>query len=384
MNKHLYIGAMSGTSLDGVDAVLTDLAVPQAPRLLGSVHLDFDSTLRQRILDLCQGQRVTLSEVGVVDIGVAFAYVEAVHRLLQVSGVEASAVKAIGAHGQTVHHEPQGAVRFTWQLGDPNTLAVQTGIAVVSDFRRRDMALGGQGAPLAPGFHELVLRHPDRIRVVLNCGGIANISVLVPGQPCAGYDTGPANMLVDAWIQTCRALPFDADGAWAAQGQVDAPLLAAFLADPYFALSAPKSTGREHFNMAWLENHLAARQAVSASMQPPSDVDVQATLLELTARSITDEVHKVMDAQQVRPQAVGCDLLVCGGGAFNTTLMRRLTALLPRWQVASTASQGIPPESMEALAFAVFAQRTVAGLPANLPSVTGASRPCVLGAVYLP
>lgn len=375
MSKNLYIGAMSGTSLDGVDTVLTDLTDPAAPRILAQAHLDFEPELRQRILDLCQGQRVTLHEVGVVDIGVARAYAAAVQDLLRTSNVDTSAIQAIGAHGQTVHHEPQGELRFTWQLGDPNTLAVRTGIAVVADFRRRDMALGGQGAPLAPGFHELVLRHPRRTRVVLNCGGIANISVLAPSQPCVGYDTGPANMLMDAWIQTRRGLPFDADGAWAAQGQVDAPLLAAMQADPYFAQPAPKSTGREHFNLAWLEKHLAARQASSLLGTALADADVQRTLLELTVRSIV---------QEVQPHAADGDLLVCGGGAFNSALMQRLAALLPAWHVASTAAFGIPPDAMEALAFAVFAQRTVAGLPANLPGVTGASRPCVLGAVYLP
>ena len=370
-NQALFIGAMSGTSLDGVDAVLAEVSDTRMPHQRGMVHIDYPDVLRERILALCQGQRVTLAEIGAVDVWVARIYAAAVLALLRECGVAAGAVCAIGAHGQTVHHEPRGEeLRFTWQLGDPNTLAVATGIAVVADFRRRDMALGGQGAPLAPGFHDLALRHPTITRIVLNCGGIANISVLAPGQACIGYDTGPANILMDAWIQSRHGQRYDADGAWAAHGVVHEPLLTAMLSDPYFTQSPPKSTGREHFNQAWIEAHIAATpEAV------PSDIDVQRTLLELSARSI---------AQAVGHHADAGELLVCGGGAYNPLLMQRLATLLPAWQVGSTAAQGIAPEAMEALAFAVFAHRTVAGLPANLPSVTGASRPCVLGAVYVP
>jgi anhydro-N-acetylmuramic acid kinase len=370
MSSELFIGAMSGTSLDGVDAVLARIGSTGLPQTLGFVHQDFPDSLRERVLGLCQGQHVTLAEVGAVDLLVAQQYVRAVNELLLQTGTAAADVRAIGAHGQTVHHEPRGELRFTLQLGDPNTLAVGTGIAVVADFRRRDMALGGQGAPLAPGFHELALRHATRSRVVLNCGGIANISVLVPGQPCIGYDTGPANILMDAWIQAQRGLRFDADGAWAATGQVHAGLLNALLAEPYFAQAAPKSTGRELFNLAWLHAQLKALHGPGLS-----DADVQRTLLELTARSV---------AEAVRQHAPAGELLVCGGGACNRLLMQRLAALMPSWHVASTAEFGIAPDAMEALAFAVFAQRTVHGLPGNLPAVTGASRPCVLGAVYLP
>jgi anhydro-N-acetylmuramic acid kinase len=274
-----------------------------------------------------------------------------------------------------VHHQPQGAERFTMQLLDPNRLAVATGIGVVADFRRRDMALGGQGAPLAPGFHDVALRHPSRTRVVLNAGGIANISLLVPGQPCIGFDTGPANILMDAWVGFKRGQRFDRDGAWAATGQVHHALLVRCLADPYFAQPAPKSTGREHFHLPWLQARLAELQTPA-----PSDADVQRTLLELTARTVADAVLAACAAHAAPPG----DLLVCGGGAFNPTLLQRLAACLPGWHVASTGAHGIPPEAMEALAFAVFAQRTVHLLPGNLPSVTAASRPCVLGALYVP
>ncbi len=376
-----YIGAMSGTSLDGVDAVLAGLAppgpVPPAlPVLQGSVHHDFDGALRSRLLALCAGQPVTLRELGEVEQLVTRAYARAIQALLQQTGTPAAAVRAIGAHGQTVHHQPRGTERFTQQLLDPNHLAVATGISVVADFRRRDMALGGQGAPLAPGFHDAVLRHPQRTRVVLNLGGIANISLLVPGQPCLGFDTGPANILLDAWIGARRGERFDRDGAWGASGNVHAALLARCLADPYFARPAPKSTGREHFHLAWLQAHLASLPGPA-----PGDADVQRTLLELTARSVADAVQAACAAQA---GAAAGDLLVCGGGAFNPPLLDRLAALLPGWQVASTAAHGIPPDAMESLAFAVFAQRTVHGLPGNLPAVTGAARPCVLGALYLP
>ena len=409
MSAELYIGAMSGTSLDGVDAVLARLhlgallppssavraqAQGQAPgqstpmavgpegiqgiEQLGHVQLEFPQALRQRILALAQGQPVTLAELGAVDVLVAHLYARAVKTLLQQTGVDATQVTAIGAHGQTVHHQPQpaapGEPTFTTQIGDPNTLAVATGITVVADFRRRDMALGGQGAPLAPGFHELVWRHPIRTRVVLNCGGIANISVLKPGRPCIGFDTGPANILMDAWIEACQGLRYDRDAAWAAQGQVHAALLQALLRDPYFALPPPKSTGRERFQLAWLQ------QALAALPEPaPSDADVQRSLLELSACTIAQAVQA-----QVEAQAEPGELLVCGGGAFNPLLMRRLAELLPVWQVQSTAAHGVPPDCVEALAFAVFAQRTLHGQSANLPQVTGASRACLLGGVYRP
>ena len=378
-DKETYIGAMSGTSLDGVDAVLADLGDPgmtggSLPILRGSVHHDFDNALRQRLLALCAGEPVTLQELGEVEQLVTRAYARAVDALLQQTATPPAAVRAIGAHGQTVHHQPSGAERFTMQLLDPNRLAVTCGIAVVADFRRRDMALGGQGAPLAPGFHDVALRHATRTRVVLNAGGIANISLLVPGQPCNGFDTGPANILMDAWIGARRGKRFDRDGAWAAQGRVHGALLALYLADPYFAQSAPKSTGREYFHLAWLQARLAELPGPA-----PSDEDVQRTLLELTVHTVADAVQAAC-ANLAAPPG---DLLVCGGGASNPQLLQQLAARLTSWSVESTAAHGIPPDAMEALAFAVFSQRTVHGLPGNLPGVTGASMPCVLGALYL-
>lgn len=376
----LFIGAMSGTSLDGVDAALVHLPAEGLPTLLHAHHAPYSETLRQGLLGVCQGQAVTLATLGALDVQVARAYAHAVAALLQAAGVAPQRVRAIGAHGQTVHHQPSPMAdgeRFSTQLGDPNTLAVAAGITVVADFRRRDMALGGQGAPLAPGFHDRVLRHPQRTRVVLNCGGIANISLLVPGQPCRGYDTGPANMLLDAWAQQHLGQPYDADGAWAAQGQVHSLVLQALLADPYFAAPAPKSTGREHFGLAWLHSALAALGT------PVAAVDVQRTLLELSAASVAQEVAREVAGSAAQHTRSG-DLLVCGGGARNAFFMRRLAALLPAWQVAPTDDFGVPAQWMEAMAFASFAQCSLAGVAANAPAVTGASRPCVLGGIYPP
>ncbi len=377
-NSSLFVGAMSGTSLDGVDAVLVRLpGRPDngPPQLLQAHHLPYSEALRQRVLGMCQGQAVTLAQVGALDVALAQVYAQTVITLLRQAGVPPQQVAALGAHGQTVHHQPVAptadGARFSMQLLDPNTLAVATGITVVADFRRRDMALGGQGAPLAPGFHDHVLRHPQHTRVVLNAGGIANISVLVPGQPCLGYDTGPANMLLDAWAQQHLGQPFDADGQWAASGQVHANLLQVLLADPYFAAPPPKSTGRELFGLAWLQralDRLAPTQAIPAA-------DVQRTLLELSAASV---------AHAVSQHAARGELLVCGGGARNRLFMQRLARLHPGWAVSTTDDRGVPAQWMEAIAFAWFAQRTLRGLPGSVPTVTGASRACVLGGVYLP
>jgi anhydro-N-acetylmuramic acid kinase len=400
----LFVGLMSGTSLDGVDAVLVEsitaagaavadrneLADPADPdgsadpaegraglRIVHAVALPYPAELKALVLAVCRDQAAPFSTLGRIDVLLARWYSTAVQTLLQQAGVAPTAVRAIGSHGQTVHHEPTGDTPFTLQLGDPNLLAASTGITVVADFRRRDMALGGQGAPLAPGFHDVVFRHPTRCRVVLNCGGIANISVLAPGQACIGYDTGPANILMDAWVQARRGLPYDKDGQWALQGQLIEPLLTDMLRDPYFARPAPKSTGREHFNLGWIQTQLAAfaTSPAGAATAGMGDHDVQRTLLELSARSVADAIAK---------HAEEGDLLVAGGGAYNLAMLERLRAGCPRWAVRTTAALGMPPEHVEAAAFAVFAQRTMDGLTGNLPTVTGASRLCVLGGIYPP
>jgi anhydro-N-acetylmuramic acid kinase len=300
---------------------------------------------------------------------VARKYVEAIRAALAQAGLQPAQVRAVGVHGQTVFHQPLGDDRFTMQIGDPNTVAVGTGVPVVADFRRRDMALGGQGAPLAPAFHDHWFRHPTLTRVVLNGGGIANITALIPGQATYGFDTGPANVLMDGWCQARTGAGYDKDGQWARSGQVLEALLATMLQEPYLQMPHPKSTGRELFHQEWVQACLQR-----SGTQAGADADVMRTLLEFTVRTVADAVQRV-------GAGIG-ELFVCGGAAQNGFFMQRLAQALPGWAVASTATRGIAPDQVEAIAFANFARRTVHGLPGNLPSVTGASRPCVLGAVY--
>ncbi|WP_075181703.1 anhydro-N-acetylmuramic acid kinase [Pantoea sp. 1.19] len=365
MKSGRYIGVMSGTSLDGIDVVLAAICPEMVAQQASYTH-PIPRPLRQAILDVCQGQPLTLSQLVQLDTRLGRLFAEAVLTLMQREGLEASDVTAIGCHGQTVWHEPRGPAPGTLQIGDNNHLAAATGVTVVGDFRRRDMALGGQGAPLVPAFHHALLMHPQERRMVLNIGGIANLSLLIPHQPVRGYDTGPGNMLMDAWVWRQCGEPFDRDAMLARRGQVVPALLQKMRADPWFALPAPKSTGREYFNYGWIEAQLSAQPA-----RRPEDV--QATLLELTASSIADQVLL----------SGGCDrLLVCGGGARNPLLMQRLAAQLSGTAVETTDSAGIRGDDMEALAFAWLAYRTLSGLPGNLPSVTGASAASIIGAIF--
>ncbi|OAT54512.1 anhydro-N-acetylmuramic acid kinase [Providencia heimbachae] len=360
-----YIGVMSGTSLDGVDVVLAAISDKFVAEQ-SSVSVAFPIELKKRILNICQGQETTLSELGRIDRELGTLYAEAINQLLNETGLSAEAIIAVGCHGQTVWHEPDGEQPFTLQIGDNNRIAALTGITTVGDFRRRDMAYGGQGAPLVPAFHLAVLGHPTEKRIVLNIGGIANITALLPGAYVKGYDTGPGNMLMDTWVWRNKQKSYDERGLWASEGQVNTALLKAMLSDSYFRRSAPKSTGREYFNMQWLDQHLLRFPNVSAQ-------DIQATLCELTAASIAEQVLL----------CGGCErLIVCGGGAKNDFLMQRLAALLPGIEVAPSDKFGLSGDDMEALAFAWLAARTVAGLSGNLASVTGASRETVLGAIY--
>ncbi|MBD2785991.1 anhydro-N-acetylmuramic acid kinase [Xenorhabdus sp. DI] len=365
MNSGRYIGVMSGTSMDGVDVILAEISDKAVTQQVSYSH-PFPQELKQRLLSICQGQQTTLSMVGRFDYELGTLFAEAVQGLLNKAGITANDITAIGCHGQTVWHEPDGEKPFTMQIGDNNRVAALTNITTVGDFRRRDMAYGGQGAPLVPAFHMAVLGHPTERRVILNIGGIANISALLPNSAVKGYDTGPGNMLMDAWTWRHKQLPYDKDALWASEGTVNEPLLQKMLSDPYFARTAPKSTGREYFNMAWLEKQLVDFPDITP-------VDVQATLAELTAVSI---------AQQVMLSG-GCDrLLVCGGGARNPLVMNRLSVLLPGTEVATTDKYGLSGDDMEALAFAWLAFRTMSGQSGNLPSVTGADRETILGAIY--
>ncbi|TKI05652.1 anhydro-N-acetylmuramic acid kinase [Martelella alba] len=365
MRTGRYVGVMSGTSLDGVDVVLAAIDEYTVAQQASHTH-PIPLALKQQVLAMNQGQSVTLSQFGELDTRLGILFGEAVSKMLSDYHINPRDITAIGCHGQTVWHQPGGENACTLQIGDNNRVAALTGITTVGDFRRRDLAFGGQGAPLVPGFHHALLGHPAERRMVLNIGGIANLTLLLPGLPIRGYDTGPGNMLMDAWIWRHQGKPYDRDGEWARSGTVHQGLLRRLLVDPYFALPAPKSTGREYFNMAWLKHHLD----MFGSLSP---ADVQATLAELTAQSI---------AQQILLSG-GCEhVLVCGGGARNVLVMSRLSALLPGIEVSPTDKYGVRGDDMEALAFAWLAFRTLSGLPGNLPSVTGASRETILGAIY--
>ncbi|WP_449550916.1 anhydro-N-acetylmuramic acid kinase [Lelliottia amnigena] len=365
MKSGRYIGVMSGTSLDGVDVVLAAIdenMVAQQASLTWPIPV----ALKEAILGICQGQQLTLSQLGQLDVKLGALFGDAVLALMHQENLHPKDIVAIGCHGQTVWHEPTGDAPHTLQIGDNNQIVAKTGVTVVGDFRRRDIALGGQGAPLVPAFHEALLAHPVERRMVLNIGGIANLSMLIPGQPVRGYDTGPGNMLMDAWIWRQRRKAYDKDALWACEGKVIIPLLQTFLSDPYFSAPAPKSTGREYFNYGWLERQLGQFPGLAPQ-------DVQATLVELTAVTISEQVML----------SGGCErLLVCGGGSRNPLVMARLAGLLPGTEVSTTDEAGISGDDMEALAFAWLAWRTVAGLPGNLPSVTGAREASVLGAIF--
>ena len=361
----LYVGLMTGTSLDGVDAVLADLAGAQ-PRLIGHTHLALTAEMRKELLLLSSAGWDELHRAAVVAQHLARSFANAVEDLLLSAQIEADQVRAIGVHGQTVRHRPEAG--YTIQLNAPATLAELTGIDVVADFRSRDIAAGGQGAPLLPAFHAgLFTTHTPR--AVVNIGGVANVSGLPAAgspEPVIGFDCGPGNVLIDAWAEEHLAEPFDRDGDWAAGGHSNATLLSALLDEPYFSLPPPKSTGRELFNREWLTHKLAQRKLAPR--------DVQASLTRLTAASIGQAI-----AQHFAPAG---DVLVCGGGAFNATLMRMLGEECAPRPVASTAQFGVAPDHVEALAFAWLAREHLQRRPASLPAVTGARGARILGALY--
>lgn len=362
----LFIGLMSGTSMDGADGVLVRLAPGQAPEVLATAALPMPGPLRDELLALNRSGADELHRAMLAGQALARLYDETVRALLAQSGTEAGAVSAIGAHGQTVRHRPDLA--YTVQLNAPALLAELTGINVVADFRSRDVAAGGQGAPLVPPFHAAMFQAAHE-RAVLNLGGIANLTLLSPGAAPRGLDTGPANVLLDLWCQRHTGQPYDDAGQWAASGRVLQHLLDHLLAsEPWLALPAPKSTGRDLFNAAWLDERLR-----SYGGPAPAPADVQATLQRFTAQTVADALR------QAAPGAV--DVLVCGGGARNPGLMRELAACLQR-PVKPTDAEGVPAQWVEALAFAWLAQAFLDRTPAGVPQVTGARGPRVLGALY--
>jgi anhydro-N-acetylmuramic acid kinase len=362
----LFIGVMSGTSLDGVDAVLVDTA--ESFHCLAHVAVPMPQTLREHFLQLNQTGQHELHLAALSANALVALYAQAVQSLLRTTKHQAREIAAIGAHGQTVRHQPQlhDGVGYTLQLNNPAWLVEQTGISVVADFRSRDVAAGGQGAPLVPAFHQAVFGVPGETLAVLNIGGMSNISILQTDK-VLGFDCGPGNVLMDLWCHQHLGQRYDHLGQWAASGRVSQALLSRFLQDPFFHAPPPKSTGRDLFHADWLQGHLNATPGLSAA-------DVQATLAALTVQTGAQEV--------LRHAPTAKRLLVCGGGAYNQHLMSLLSQALPEVEVASTEAHGLPPLQVEAAAFAWLARQTLLNLPGNLPAVTGARGPRVLGAIY--
>ncbi|WP_257280218.1 MULTISPECIES: anhydro-N-acetylmuramic acid kinase [unclassified Endozoicomonas] len=369
-----FIGLMSGTSLDAIDAVLVEFegeTSKHSPsgncRQLEAISHPLPENLRKQLLSLTLPGPDEIERMAVAEPAFARESAAAVRRLLEQANFNSDQISAIGSHGQTIRHRPEKG--FTLQIGDPSLIAELSNITVVADFRRRDVAAGGQGAPLVPAFHHAVFSHPTLDRVILNIGGMSNISLLPAdsGKPVTGFDTGPGNVLIDYWCQQHLNQRFDANGQWAASGTVDDQLLNAMLNDSYFSEIPPKSTGRELFNSGWLDSHLRG----FSGLQPEN---VAATLTLLTAKTIA------LDICQYAPSAK--EVLVCGGGANNTLLMKLIENELTPLSIATTGSLGIAPDWVEAVAFAWLARQTLSGKPGNLPAVTGASDERILGAIF--
>ncbi|MDA1063720.1 MAG: anhydro-N-acetylmuramic acid kinase [Proteobacteria bacterium] len=363
----LYIGLMSGTSMDGIDAALVDIGETSI-EIVHTRDQPYPGELRD---DLLAAIGVPLDEelphLADLERRTGECFRDAALALLKDAGISSNAVTAIGSHGQTVRHQPNAERPFTLQIGDPAIIATGTGITTVADFRSADIAVGGQGAPLAPVFHEWLFRTPGVYRAILNIGGIANLTLLSPGHATVGFDTGPGNTLMDAWTRKHHAAPYDRNGDWANSGTPNATLLRRFLEDDYFATAPPKSTGFEHFNLHWI---------AAANVAEVAAVDVQATLCALTAQTISDALRRFAPRTS--------EVLVCGGGVHNAELMRQIGWRLAATTVASTATAGLHPDWVEAVAFAWLAMRRMQNLPGNLPSVTGAREAVTLGSIHRP
>jgi anhydro-N-acetylmuramic acid kinase len=432
-----YIGLMSGTSMDGVDAVLCDISgsisgkeddESKGCQTLAAYSLPYPDELLTALNALCVEGFNELNTLAVADRLVAEVFADAVHALLAQENLSADDITAIGSHGQTIRHHPDRNAlpvsfskdnlrSFTCQIGDANTLAVLTGIDVVADFRKKDIALGGQGAPLVPAYHNAVFAHPLKYRILVNIGGIANITIVAPTHlksPPIGFDTGPGNTLMDNWIRLHLNKAFDSNGNWAAQGRANQSLLNNMLNDKYFSLPFPKSTGREYFNIDWLSNYLPSFLSEKTGHIDESSQnndfrpeDIQATLLQLTAKTIANEIHQFVSEQQINhagipPNQSDIEVIVCGGGTFNSVLMNQLAsdlaynapADLPASSLSHSSNQsssytvlsseevGIHPQHVEGAAFAWLAFAYLHDINGNVPQVTGASRAAVLGALY--
>lgn len=363
-----YIGLMSGTSMDAIDAALF-LFHDDSVKLIDTHSIAFPETLKLQLVALLQNNNISLTLLGETDAMLGELFAEAVLGLLKKSSFSREKINAIGSHGQTIYHSPHGKYPFTLQIGDPNIIVAKTGITTVADFRRRDIAVGGQGAPLAPAFHAWLLPRDEKNQWVLNLGGIANITYLPANknEKIIGFDTGPANTLLDQWCEKHTGKIFDKDGQWARNGKIIPALLKKLLDDAYFKKPFPKSTGREYFNLAWLSEKMIGISAES--------VDIQATLTELTAKTIADAIIYNTTNTHI--------LWLCGGGANNAFLIERLRSHLPYHAIYSTEKIGIHPQWIECAAFAWLAKQTLEKKPGNLESVTGADKKTILGGIYL-
>lgn len=368
-SSDLYIGLMSGTSMDGVDCALVSFDESNHQANLIASHLEnIPEALKNEALSISLGEsNVHFTRVAQLDFKFGHLFAKSVNNLLQKAKMNPSQIKAVGSHGQTLWHHPHQPSPFTIQIGDPNIIAKETGITTVADFRRGDMALGGQGAPFVPPFHMWLLASIDS-RIILNIGGIANITLLpFNGEPCLGFDTGPGNGLMDAWVFKHLQQPFDNNGTFAAKGICHKPLLEQMLDDPFFKQKAPKSTGKDYFNLPWLEKHLTSHSSLSPQ-------DIQATLLELTATTIAKHIQLFRKNGEV---------LVCGGGCHNPVLLKAIQKHLGEgFKLKSTEDYGVAPDWLEAICFAWYAKKRICNEPVDLTAITGAKKPTMLGGVY--
>jgi anhydro-N-acetylmuramic acid kinase len=358
----LFIGLMSGTSMDGIDAALVEV---DSNRLVAGITQPYSDESKQMLQDVLGRERSSLAELSQLNTMLGREFALAVHQLLDTADVTAECVTAIGSHGQTICHDARATIPYTVQLGCAHTIAESTGIVVVADFRSRDLVVGGQGAPFAPVYHQALFGHGDLPLAVVNIGGISNVSYITDGDGVNGYDVGPGNCLLDSWIQKHLGMPYDANGAWAASGRVIMPLLWALLDDPYFKALPPKSLGKEYFSLAWLSRCIQPHYAVN---------DVQATLVELTAITIADDIKN--------SNLLLKRVAFCGGGTHNTFLQTRLKFHLPGLQMGSTQALGVDPDFLEAMMFAWLAEKTLNHTPLDLRQITGAKKSAVLGAIY--
>jgi len=363
-----YIGVMSGTSLDGVDVAIVDIKQASSCTVIAAETFDFPASLHLLLQRLVVDGHCHLKDFGALDVALGQFIGHAINDLLSRNALKSADIIAIGNHGHTVYHSPEGELPFSLQIGDANVIAELTQITTVADFRQRDIAASGQGAPLVPAFHQAVFSTPEKSHVILNIGGIANVTLLDRNQAVIGFDTGPGNGLMDAWIQRHLGQPYDQQGNWAASGQSNIALLNQMLADPYFSKAIPKSTGREYFNLGWLQ------QQLDHHGESVDIVDIQTTLMSLTVKTIIDAMTLFA------PKASG--VYVCGGGVHNHQLMQVLQTQISEATVSSSADLGIDPDWVEAAAFAWLAYRTVHQQTGNLPSVTGADHAVILGGVY--